>query len=260
MAAYTGLAVRVDACDARTVGAMKDAVLRIHGECPMWWVRPNGRRYPKANPSIAEQQSERLQQSQVLHIGQIVLELMNGPTNLCWLEEGATRALTLAWSVGYFGGDTVPKIHGFTPRSGYDALMFAKDAIGPRGIRPGDAGGDGPSPHTAKVGTELIKAAHYLRRKTTFDTGAMDAATWVASKSLVELAQFVFDHNRDLPMQMQSHDQVRTCTQIHNPAVSTGLASWQAESTYGTRNTLSLTHIASHCVHSGQVALDEDRC
>jgi hypothetical protein len=217
MAAYTGLAVSVSAAALGTAqDAMKDVVKRIHAECPAWWVREDGRRYAKASPSAAEQQMEHLQRSEVLHIGQIVLELMTGETNLSWLEEGAARALTLAWSVGYFGGDTVPKIHGFTPRTGYDALQFAQRAIGPRGIQPGDCAGDGPCQRTAKIGAELIKAAHYLRRKTTFDTGTTEATEWVANKSLVEMAQFVFDHIRELPMQMQSQDQVRRqCAASH---------------------------------------------
>jgi hypothetical protein len=170
-----------------------------------------------------------------LAIGEIVIQLMYGDTNLGWLEEGAARALTLAWSVCFFGADTVPKFHGFTPGTGYDAMQFARKAIGPGGIQPDHSNGEWDAV-TAEIGVQLVKAAHFLRRPTTFDPGASDAAAWVASQSLGDMALQVYMNDASLTKLMPTQSQVRVLMKSMLTAMSADM----------------------YALCSGEVAVDKD--
>ena len=191
-------------------GVTASAIKRIHMEVPSRWVRQHDARwFAKASPTADEIDSHQLSMSQVLCIGEIVLALMyDDTTQLSWLDAGATRPLTLTFCVGLLGGDTVPKLFGFGPRSGLEALVFAQEAIGTRGILVGDFETENSSAITKRIAVEIIKATHYLKRPSLYDTGALDPAAWVKNATLLSIGQTVFENDATPRLQVSTESQI----------------------------------------------------
>jgi len=195
MAAQAGLGVHIAANGGKD-GVVAAAAKLIHMEVPTRWVRPDARYWKNASPTPEEISREQLVQSGVIRIGDIVLAAMyDNSTHLSWLNEGVGRVLTLTFCVGFFGGDTVPKFHGFSPKTGLHAMVLAQAAIGSQGVQPGDIDTHNDSDVTVNIGTELVKAAHYLQRRSLYNTGAQEPAVWVAERTLAEIGQVVFEND-----------------------------------------------------------------
>ena len=93
------------------------AAKKVHLEMSLWWLTPTGTRV-LGRPSSARVRQGGLRKSKVLHVGQIVLDMMfSDSTTMAWLPPGKDRVLTFVWATAFFGGDTVPTIAGFTPKA-----------------------------------------------------------------------------------------------------------------------------------------------
>jgi hypothetical protein len=99
----------------------------------------------------------------------------------------------------------VPKLFGFGPRSGLEALVFAQEAIGTRGILVGDFETENSSAITKQIAVEIIKATHYLKRPSLHDTGALDHAAWVKNATLLSIGQTVFENDATPRRCQRSH-------------------------------------------------------
>jgi len=203
-----------------------------------WWVTPDGRRV-SGRPNIAAIRDKELKQSQVLHVGKIVQDIMYGDSNtLSWMEEGKGRVLTLVWATAFFGGDTVPSVAGYTPKAGGAAMALMDERVGALIYETGMES----SASLLRAAQQLLKAAVYSKHKTWFDVGVTRPASWVAETSLQDMADTVYEKCQDQPTNwMLSEDQIRVQSLKTNSRVREWATSWTAEPriVFGPRDSLS---------------------
>jgi hypothetical protein len=180
-----------------------------------------------------------LKQSQVLHVGKIVQDIMYGDSNtLSWMEEGKGRVLTLVWATAFFGGDTVPSVAGYTPKAGGAAMALMDERVGALIYETGMES----SASLLRAAQQLLKAAVYSKHKTWFDVGVTRPASWVAETSLQDMADTVYEKCQDQPTNwMLSEDQIRVQSLKTNSRVREWATSWTAEPriVFGPRDSLS---------------------
>ena len=189
--------------------AERQAVRNIHLQCSRWWVsKTDDSRRKLPNTASAADKVDRAK-SEVIAIGQIAEAICyTDDTALNFLPQGASRALTVAYASGLFGGDTVERIHGYTPASGLAALLFMQEHIG---VLPADNlfGAAASSEGTVRRACQLVKASVFLKHKTCFSPpSAVTAAEWLAGQAHEEVAIKLYGKDRTAKNQMLSEDQI----------------------------------------------------
>ena len=200
LAGICGLAVAVE-----SQSASQAIVERVHLKCCPWFVSPATGKKPSKTPSRREQQQ--LRKSQVLSVGKIATVIMFGPaTEMQFLPEGAGRVLTAAYAMGFFGGDTIERLHGYASKAGLDALLFMQAHVGT--LATGYTGAT-VSGTTVSALENLLKGAAYLKHKSLFAVDAGDPAAWLAAQTLDEIAFVMYnENNRVAKHQVLSREQI----------------------------------------------------
>ena len=225
LAAQAGFSEAIDA-DGGQGSVVAAAAKKVHLEMSLWWLTPTGTRV-LGRPSSARVRQGGLRKSKVLHVGQIVLDMMFGDdTTMAWLPSGKDRVLTFVWATAFFGGDTVPTIAGFTPKSGGDALHFLKAAIGPLQYETGLEA----SQRLQEAAQAMVKACVFTKRPTWFDTDTTPKEAWVAATPLQDMADTVYEQRRDKPSDwVLSPDQIRVQCLKTSARVAEWATSWKAK-------------------------------
>ena len=225
LAAQAGFAEAIDAAGGQG-SSVAAAAKKVHLQMKGWWLTPEGKRV-LGRPSPATVSRRALKQSQVLHVGQIVLDMMfSDSTTMAWLPPGKDRVLTFVWASAFFGGDTVPTIAGFTPKAGGEALHFLKAAIGPLLYETGL----GASVELQESAQALVKACVFGKHSTWFDTDTTPNETWVAATPLQDMADTVYEKRRDKPSDwVLSPDQIRLQCLKTSARVTEWATSWKAK-------------------------------
>ena len=140
-------------------------------------------------------------------MGKIATVIMFGPaTEMQFLPEGAGRVLTAAYAMGFFGGDTIERLHGYASKAGLDALLFMQAHVGT--LATGYTGAT-VSGTTVSALENLLKGAAYLKHKSLFAVDAGDPAAWLAAQTLDEIAFVMYnENNRVAKHQVLSREQI----------------------------------------------------
>ena len=209
MAGLCGLSTALEPPDPAVVRpdlAEIAAVHRIHLQTTAWWVsKTTGDHRPLKNTASATERADRVK-SEVLAIGKIAHAVCwMADTKMNYLPVGKQRALTVAYGTGLFGGDTVERVHGFTPASGLHALLFAQSAVGATLPATDFATALEPAVTTCRSAEQLVKAAMYLKHRTWFSPPSeAQAAEWLAGQSMDAVGFEVFSHDRTAKNQLPS--------------------------------------------------------
>jgi len=187
---FAGMAGLASYLTRSTAPAREATVRRLHMQMTAWHLKSDGRR---AVTRVEQREDRTVIVTDLLWIGEITLAIMTEPCAIA-TPPGEQRVKTLVWCAAFFGGDTVPQIYGYTPRTGLAALKLLGDKL----RLPQDGhGAMGVSEQTLRAAELLVKAAAYMRRPSTFLLGGRTPAEFVEQTTIEDVGFAVYEWKSD---------------------------------------------------------------